>query len=155
MDTALMVGSSLLGLLLFLLVLLLVLLLVVRRAVRRLRARGRAEIARRYPASEVLLEETLAQSFGQQSKGATQLRGSGALALTGTELCFVMYVPASELRIPLASIDAVSLVRSHLGKSQGTKLLHVRFTREGVEDAIAWRLPEPDAWQARIDARRG
>lgn len=147
MDTALIVGSSLLGLLL--------LLLVLRQFARALRARGRAEIDKRYPASDVLLEETLAQSFGQQSKGVTQLRGSGALALTGTELCFVMYVPTRELRIPLASIDAVSLVRSHLGKTQGTKLLHVRFTREGVEDAIAWRLTGPDAWKAKIDALRG
>jgi hypothetical protein len=139
------------------LALLLVVLLVIALAVftRGLRARGRAEIDKRFAASDVLLAETLALSFGQESKGVAQLRGNGALALTRSELCFVMYVPTRELRIPLASIRAASLVRSHLGKTQGSKLLHVRFTNADGEDAIAWRLPNPDAWKAKLDSLRG
>lgn len=130
--------------------------LAVRWFIQGLRGRGRAAIAKRFPASEVLLTETLAQSFGEQSRGATQLRGSGALALTSTELWFQMYVPTRELRIPLPSIRAVSMVRSHLGKSQFTDLLHVRFLREdGKEDAIAWRVPNPGEWKARIDSTIG
>ncbi|MDP2315286.1 MAG: hypothetical protein Q8P41_20475 [Pseudomonadota bacterium] len=121
---------------------------------RGLRARGRTRIARRFPAAEVLLAETLAQSYGQQSRGVTQARGSGALALTSGELFFLLYVPERELHIPLGSVKAVSIVRSHLGKSGGAKLLHVLFTREGSDDAIAWRLPDPDAWKAKIDAMR-
>ena len=74
--------------------------------------------------------------------------------MTATELCFVMYVPTSELRIPIALGAAVSLVQSDLGKTQGVDLLHLRYAREGVEDAIAWRLPDPAAWQAKIDSLR-
>lgn len=146
MDLALIVGGSLL--------VAAVVILVLRRGTQRLRTRGRAEIDTRYRSSEVLLAETLVQSFGQASKGVTQLRGSGALALTRSELCFVMYVPTSELRIPIASVEAVSLVKRHLGKTQGVDLLHVRYTREGVEDSIAWRLPEPARWKERIDSLR-
>lgn len=146
MSTAWTVGCSIL--------VVLVVLFALRQFAQGLRARGRAEIDKRYPSSEVLLQETLAQSFGQQSKGVTQLRGSGALALTSTELFFVMYMPTSELRIPLTSVEAVSLVRSHLGKTQGTNLLHVRYKGAGIEDAIAWRLPDPAAWKAKIDSLR-
>lgn len=120
-----------------------------------LQQRGRAQIARHFPAADVLLSETLAQSYGQQSRGATQLRGSGALALTSNELYFLLYVPQRELRIPLASVKAVSMPHSHLGKSGGVKLLHVLFTHEGGDDAIAWRLPDPEAWKAKLDALRG
>jgi hypothetical protein len=136
------------------LVLLGAVLVVVRLFTGRLRARGRAAIEARFPAGDVLLSETLAQSFGQASKGVTQLRGSGALALTSKELLFVMYAPERELRIPLASIEAVSLVRTHLGKTQGTDILHVRFSLDGVEDSIAWRVPDPRAWSAKLEALR-
>ncbi len=118
----------------------------------RLRARGRAAIDQRFSPSAVLRAETLAQSFGQQSKGTVQWRGSGALALTNTELCFVMYVLNRELRIPLAAITGVSIVRSHLGKTQFSRLLHVQYTIAGADDAIAWRLTDPAAWKSTLDA---
>lgn len=121
---------------------------------RRLRAHGRNQIAARFPAAELLRAETLAQSYGQQSRGVAQLAGSGALALTNGELYFLLYVPERELHIPLGSVKAVSIVRSHLGKWGGAKLLHVLFTREGSDDAIAWRLTDPDGWKAQIDAMR-
>lgn len=54
----------------------------------------------------------------------------------------------------LGSVKAVSIVRSHLGKSGGVNLLHVLFTREGSDDAVAWRLPDPESWKAKIDAMR-
>ena len=147
MSPALIVGLSVIGVI--------VLILVLRQFTQGLRARGRAEIEKRFPPSDVLLSETLALSFGQQSKGLAQLRGNGALALTSTELCFVMYVPERELRIPLPSVEAVSLVRSHLGKSQGVQLLHVRFKDQEAEDAIAWRVPDPNVWKDKIESLRG
>lgn len=146
MAPALIIGSSVLALLL--------LLLALRRFTGNLRANGRERIAARHPPGDVLRAETLAQSFGRQSKGVFQLRGSGALALTPTELFFSMYVLHRELRIPLSSITAVSLVRSHLGKTQFTDLLHVRFVVDGVDDAIAWRVPDPGAWKAQLDSIR-
>jgi len=74
--------------------------LAVMYVAKTLRKRGRAEIDRRFPAADVLLAETLAQSYGQQSRGATQARGNGALALTTGEIFFLLYVPERELRIP-------------------------------------------------------
>lgn len=132
-----------------------VVLLGLRQFTQGLRKRGREAIARRHPDSDVVLSETLAQSFGLQSLGAAQLRGSGALALTSGELFFLMYAPTREVVIPLASIDAVTLPRSHLGKTQGVELLHVRYTVDGAEDAIAWRVPDPRAWKAKLDELRG
>ncbi len=104
---------------------------------------------------DILLTETLALSFGQQSKGVMQARGNGALALTRGELYFVMYAPERELRIPLASVQGTSLVRSHLGKAQGVDLLHVRFDDGGADDSIAWRVPNPIDWKTQLDALRG
>ena len=122
---------------------------------RSLRARGRAAIDTRFPAAEVLLADTFAQSYGQQSRGVTQARGNGALALTNGELFFLLYVPERELRIPLSSITAVTHPRSHLGKTGGVRLLHVAFSSPNGEDAIAWRVPDPDSWKTKMDALRG
>jgi len=146
MGMALIVGLPVVGLAL--------LLLGVRQFIQVLRARGRSHIEARYPAADVLLLETLAQSFGEESRGPAQLRGSGALALTPTELCFLLYVPKRELRVPIASIESVSFVRSHLGKTQFTDLLHVRHLKDGKSDAIAWRLPDPTVWKAKLDELR-
>ena len=146
MAPALIVGSSLFALLL--------LFFALRHFIGGLRANGRERIANRFPPGDVLRAETLAHSFGLQSKGIFQLRASGALALTPTELFFSMYVLDREVRIPLSSVTAVSLVRSHLGKTQFTDLLHVRFARDGVDDAIAWRVPDPGAWKAQLDSIR-
>lgn len=119
-----------------------------------LRARGAAAIAERYPAADVLLSDTFAQSYGQQSRGVTQARGNGALALTKDELYFMLYVPQRELRIPLSTITAVTHPRSHLGKTGGVKLLHVAFTTSAGPDAIAFRLVDLDGWTARIESLR-
>ena len=146
MSPVLIVGCSLLFLI--------VLVVALRAFTQSLRARGRRQIDKRYPSSDVLLAETLAQSYGEQSRGVTQARGNGALALTKGELFFGMYLPERELSIPIASIRDVSIVRSHLGKTSGAKLLHVRFVKDGGEDAVAWRVPDPDAWKAKIDALR-
>lgn len=131
------------------------LLFALRQFARALRERGRVALAARYPeADDVVRSETLALSFGLQSKGAAQMRGNGVLALTRGELWFSMYVGGFVLAVPLQSIVAVSLVRSHLGKTQGAQLLHVRFATDGVEDAIAWRVPNPDGWVESLETLR-
>lgn len=126
----------------------------VRRFLEGLRSRGRAAIDGRFAPSDVMLSELMAQSYGEQSRGVTQARGNGALALTKAELFFLLYVPERELRIPLGSIEAVTNPRSHLGKTSGAKLLHVRFRRDAGEDAVAWRVPDPEAWKAKLEALR-
>ena len=120
-----------------------------------LRARGAAEIAERFPAADVLLSDTFVQSYGQTSRGVTQARGNGVLALTKDELFFMLYVPQRELRIPLSSITGITTPRHHLGKTGGAKLLHVAFTTPAGEDAIAWRLVDLEGWIARIESLRG
>jgi len=150
MDPTLIVGGSVLACVL----LFAVILFAVRQFVHGLREKGRAALAARYPAAEVVRSELMALSFGLQSKGVTQMRGTGVLALTRDELWFSMYVGGFALAIPLQSIAAVTLVRSHLGKTQGTQILHVRFTVDGVEDAIAWRVLSPAAWVESLETLR-
>lgn len=119
------------------------------------RKRGRDAIARRFAADEVVLSETLAQSYGEASRGPTQARGNGALALTTGEVFFLLYVPERELRIPLASIREVSIVRGHLGKTGGARLLKIDYHVDGKADAIAWRLAaDPETWKAKIESLR-
>lgn len=133
---------------------LLVLVLTLRYAAQSLRERGRTALAERLPEADVLRSETLAQSFGEESRGVTQVRGNGALALTKSELFFLLYVPERELRIPLRSIQATSLVRTHLGKTTGAKLLKIEFTAESGRDSIAWCVRDPEVWLGQIDALR-
>lgn len=128
--------------------------IALRKFLHGLRVRGQAALDRRFARSDVILSELMAQSYGEQSRGVTQARGNGALALTKDELFFMLYVPERELRIALASIEDVSNPRSHLGKTSGAKLLHVRFKRDAGEDAVAWRVPDPEAWKAELDALR-
>jgi hypothetical protein len=150
MDPTLVIGGSVLGGVLAFAALLFAL----RQFVRGLREKGRSTLAARYPAADVVRSETMALSFGLQSKGPMQMRGNGVLALTRSELYFAMYVGGFSLAVPLQSIVAVTLVRSHLGKTQGARLLHVRFTVDGVEDAIAWRVPSPELWVESLETLR-
>ena len=130
------------------------LLFALRQFAQGLREQGRAVLSARYPAADVVRSETMALSFGLQSKGAMQMRGNGVLALTRNELYFSMYVGGFALAVPLQTIVAVTLVRSHLGKTQGVRLLHVRFTVDGLEDAIAWRVPSLEVWVESVETLR-
>lgn len=150
MEVTLIVGGSVLLCVLGLAALL----FAVRQFIHGLREQGRATLAARYPESDVVRSELMALSFGLQSKGVMQMRGNGVLALTRKELYFAMYVGGFSLAVPLQSIVAVTLVRSHLGKTQGARLLHVRFTVDGGEDAIAWRVPSPELWVECLETLR-
>ena len=147
MDTAPIIAASVVASIVFVGLLLVVIALVLKVVTSKLRVRGEAALAK---LGDVVLSNTLAQSFGQQSLGVTQARGAGALALTRDELYFLLYVPERELRIPLSAIEEISFVRSHLGKTQGVDLLHVRF----AGDAIAWRLPDAGDWKTKIESAR-
>jgi hypothetical protein len=115
-----------------------------------------ARIARHYREEELLARDLMANSFGLQSKGVFQVRGNGALVLTRGGLHFFMLLRAEDLRIPLDAILETSLVRSHLGKTVGRKLLKVRFIKDGAEDAVAWYVRDPAAWESKLrELRRG
>jgi hypothetical protein len=79
--------------------------------------------------------------FGQESRGAMQMRGNGTLILTDDELLFKQWVVNKEFRIPLKAVQLIETPRSFLGKTQGVELLKVSYLNEsGALDAIAWRV---------------
>ena len=99
-----------------------------------------------YAPADVRLQDLQALGFGLESKGATQLRGNGALVLTAKELHFFQFTPASDTRIPLDAITEVKTVKSHLGKTIGRDLLHVSFAADGTPDSMAWAVTDVSAW---------
>jgi hypothetical protein len=119
--------------------------------------RFRARVQAQFPADGIVMAEWFANNFGVQSRGVTQLRGNGALVLGKDALHFVMMATKNELKIPLASITAVSFAKSHLGKTVGRKLLAIDFTNEaGAADRVALLVRQPEAWQQALQgsARR-
>ncbi len=114
-----------------------------------------ARIAARVPDVEIVHRDLRANNFGLESKGKLQMRGNGALVLTKTAIHFFQLVPSSELEVPLASLKEVSLVRSHLGKYVGYRLLKVRFETANGSDSIAWFVPNAEDWRRKVEELRG
>lgn len=110
-------------------------------------ARARALLGGREP----ILADDLANCFGIESAGKTQLRGNGCLGLGPDLLVFAMWLPKRDVVVPRNRIVSVETVRSHLGKSVGRRLLRVAWVREdGVQDAVAWFVRDLDAWLAAL-----
>lgn len=112
-----------------------------------------ARVAERHAPEEMLLHETMANFFGEESRGPAQMRGNGGLVLTRHALVFHMLVPDRTITIPLQDIREVSLVRSHLGKRVGRDLVHVRYAVPDGTDAIAWFVRDPATWRRELEAR--
>lgn len=112
-----------------------------------------ARLASRYAPGEMLLHETMANFFGEESRGPAQLRGNGGLVLTHDALAFHMLVPERAITIPLGDVREVSVVRSHLGKSVRRDLLHVRYAVPDGTDAIAWFVRDTGPWLRELLAR--
>jgi hypothetical protein len=130
-----------------------VIVLLIFALMRGLVSKAKARVAAQIPAQAIVMVDWMANNFGVQSLGVTQLRGNGALVLSKDTLHFFMLVGQRELKIPLAAITGVSLVNRHLGKTVGRKLLAVDFTNDaGAADRVAWYVREPDAWQQRLQA---
>lgn len=110
-------------------------------------ARARALLGGREPE----LVDELANCFGLESAGVTQLRGNGCLALGPDLLVFAMWVPKRDVVVPRNRIVAVDTASSHVGKSVGRRLLRVAWTREdGEQDRVAWFVRDLDAWLAAL-----
>lgn len=120
--------------------------LVFRVAEPRLKAR----VAKVYSRDSIVHEDYRASNFGVESRGPAQLRGNGALILTAHQLHFFPLVAASDFQIPLERIKEVKTVRAHLGKTVGRQLLHVSFTVDGGEDAVAFSVSDIDVWLAKL-----
>jgi hypothetical protein len=100
---------------------------------------------------QIVLLDQQANFFGLESAGVWQTRGNGCLALTREVVLFRQWVPERELSIPRASIIKTEAVRSHLGKTQFTSLLKIRFLNErGEEDSAAWRVGDLPPWLADL-----
>ncbi len=129
----------------------LVFVLLVLRWARRGLAAARAQLAE-VAAGRTAKRQSPAQSFGIKSKGATQLRGAGYLALFDDELVFVQAIASNHVRTKRSEIVGVSTPRSFLGKTQGAKLLAVEWrTGEGdATDQIALRVSDLDTWVADL-----
>lgn len=93
-----------------------------------------------------------ANFFGNESRGATQVRGLGTLALTADEVVFLQLVPSFELRIPRAAVTATSVARSFLGKTQGRDLLVLEWSTTEGTDRAAFDVPDLDAWRRALAA---
>jgi hypothetical protein len=121
-----------------------------------LKSKLRARVEAQLSADAIVMADWFANNFGVQSRGVTQLRGNGALVLGKDALHFFMMASQTELRIPLASITAVSVANSHLGKTVGRKLLAVDFSNEaGESDRVVWLVRQPDAWQQALQRHTG
>jgi hypothetical protein len=115
------------------------------------RKAARMRIEQAFPEGGFVLATDMANNFGVASKGAAQLRGNGALVLTSDALHFIA-LASDDLTIARSSIRSVSLVRAHLGKTVGRKLLKVEY--DG--DAVAFFVEEPEAWvEALANTNRG
>jgi hypothetical protein len=119
-----------------------------RRRARRVTAEADAEAGGDARRSEHV------RGLGLESRGTAQVRGNGRLVLTEDELRFRMFVPDRETRIPLAAVTSVGSERTWLGKWVGRRLLRVRWTTAGGENAMAWEVRDLDGWIAALGGER-
>ena len=125
-----------------------------RFVVGKVRKASAEKISARFGSEEVVRSDAMANFFGLESKGAAQVRGNGALVLTPTLLWFSRAGSSEPLEIPRAAIRDVDLVSSHLGKSIGRKLLHVRFETEQGSDSVAWWTKDVEGWKEILRSGR-
>lgn len=112
-----------------------------------------AAIDQAHPTEDIVLRDGMANSLGLESRGPVQLRGNGGLVLTRDELHFLPLVGVAEVRVSLDQIRKVSLVRVHLGKTVGRRLLRVDFGEGAATDAVAFSVHDPDRWIAELTQR--
>jgi hypothetical protein len=133
----------------------LILLVVFTVTTLRLRSASRAHIQAVQERLPNIRHISQANFFGQESAGLVQMRGTGTLALTDTELYFEKMLPRREYRIPLAAVEAVETPLSYLTKTQFSPLLKVVFRGDsGQLDSMAWRVADLDDWVQALEAAR-
>jgi hypothetical protein len=117
----------------------------------RIRRELERAVLERFDKRQIIAATTRANFFGLKSKSGWQLRGNGALVLTGEVLWFLRAVPRKEYQIPIRSVRQVSTPRVFNGKSALVPLLCVTYGTGGGEDAIGWAVRDPGAWKAAIE----
>lgn len=125
---------------------------VARALLRHIQRQLAQRVAALYRPEDILLQDLRANSFGQASTGRLRMRGNGGLVLTRRSLHFFLFMPRADLTIPLEAIADVAVTRSHLGKAALYPLLKVAFSRDGVQDSIAWYVADTEAWVRQLAA---
>ena len=132
-----------------------ILLLALKWFMASIRRKLQAHVQARFNPADIIGATTRANFLGVRSKGGGQIRGNGALVLTREQLFFVRAVPLKEFTLPLESIREVTLPRSFNGKSVLMPLLCVHYGSDGVDDAMAWALKDPQRWKKAIETAAG
>jgi hypothetical protein len=107
--------------------------------------------------ASLLLLDDAADSYGVESRGYSQVRGNGCLAVSPIAVLFVPWsTEDEELWIPMDHVLAVDSTDMHLGKAKGVMLVRVRYVNEaGREDSVAWAVKDVPRWVSAIRAARG
>jgi len=92
---------------------------------------------------------------GQESRGMTQIRGNGFMALTDQDLRLRRAIPPAEWRIPHHQIKHVALEPSFLGKRRGMKVLVITFEQNGQQDRLGLYVRQAAAWGEDIARAAG
>ncbi len=108
-----------------------------------------ARLSATYAPGEMLRFETMANFFGEQSRGPAQMRGNGGLVLLDDCLVFHMLVTDRTITIPLEDVRAVLAGPVAPGEGGGAGPAARPVRRSDGTDAIAWFVREPEAWRAR------
>lgn len=117
----------------------------------RLLGRDAAVEAGRAIVTDPILADEKANCLGIESRGMAQIRGNCCLLLGAEELVWVMWRPQRTHRIARGRFRGVEVVRSHLGKSRGFKLVKLAFDNdEGARDSVAWLVQDLDAWVSQL-----
>jgi len=87
---------------------------------------------------------------GLESKGMTQIRGNGFIALTDQDLRVNRAVLATEWRIVHHDIKQVSLEAAFLGKWKGMKVMVITFETEGRLDRLGLYVRDSQTWVEAI-----
>ncbi len=115
----------------------------------------RSDQAARQQFPDARLVDAGASFFGQESRGAGQMRGNGTLIVTGSEVIFQQWVTNREFRIPLRAIQSIENPTSFLGKTRGTPLLKIGFLDDaGRADSMAWQVRDLGGVQRVIEEAR-
>lgn len=94
-----------------------------------------------------------ANFYGQESRGAMQVRGGGTLVLLPDRLIFRMLVTGREFTILRDRILRIETPTSFRGKTNLRPLLKVVYRDEaGGEDSMAWLVRDLAQWRATLAA---
>ena len=109
------------------------------------------EILTKFQDEEILEISLFSNFYGVASRKYKQVRGNGVLILTKEEIFFGMFIPKTEIKIPLKSIIEVKAPKWFLGKTRFRPVLAIVFINEqGNTDSAAWEVRNINGWLSRI-----